>query len=58
MAAFRNTLKTIKKDLPLLPEAFNTYIFFVKLLPEVKSKIIITGNILKIRDGIAIAAVI
>ena len=55
---FYNILKTIKKDLLLLFKAFNTYIFFTKLLPEVKSKIIITGNILKTRDGIAIAAVI
>ena len=56
--AFRNALEIIKKDLLLLPKAFNTYIFFTKLLPEVKSKIIITGNILKTRDGIVIAAVI
>ena len=48
----------IKKDLLLLFKAFNIYIFFTKLLPEVKSKIIITGNILKIRDGIVTAAVI
>ena len=58
MAVFRNILKTIKKDLPLLPEAFNIYIFFIKLLPEVKFKIIIINNILKTRDGIAITAVI
>ena len=55
---FRNTLKTIKKDLLLLPEAFNTYIFFIKLLPKVKSKIIVINNILKTRDNIAITAVI
>ena len=55
---FYNTLKIIKKDLLLLFKAFNTYIFFIKLLPEVKSKIIIINNILKIRDGIATAAII
>ena len=55
---FRNILKIIKKNLLLLLKAFNTYIFFTKLLPEVKSKIIVTGNILKIRDNIAIAAII
>ena len=44
---FRNILETIEKDLPLLFKAFNIYIFFIKLLPEVKSKVIITGNILK-----------
>ena len=44
---FRNILKIIKKDLSLLFKAFNTYIFFIKLLPEVKFKIIATNNILK-----------
>ena len=58
MAVFRNILKTIKKDLPLLFKAFNIYIFFMKLLPEVKFKIIVTGNILKTQNGIATAAVI
>ena len=57
VASFRSTLETIEKDLPLLPDAFNTYMFFAKLLPEVKSKIIATGNVPKTRDGIATAAV-
>ena len=55
---FYNILKTIEKDLLLLFKAFNTYIFFAKLLLKIKSKIIATGNILKMRDGIVTAAVI
>lgn len=57
VAAFRRALETIEKGLPLLPDAFNAYMFFAKLASELKTKIIATGNVPTTRDDIATAAV-